>query len=60
MYSMLNQIMVANVVIRPAYLSLIFFLSLSTGGITVGTIFYFYTTTITEYQSAPKPKRRLI
>ena len=60
MFWLLSQIMIANVSIRPAYLSFIFFLSLSTGGITTGTIFYYYTTTITEYKPAPAIKRRLI
>jgi len=60
MFGLLDQIMIANVSIRPAYLSFIFFLSLSTGGITTGTIFYYYTTTVTGYKPVPSEKRRLV
>jgi hypothetical protein len=60
MFGLLSQIMIANVSIRPAYLSFIFFLSLSTGGITTGTIFYYYTTTVTEYKPVLSKKRRLV
>ena len=57
MYWLLSQMMIANVSIRPAYQSFVLFLSLSTGVITTGTIYYFYATTVTGCDTAPFKKR---